>query len=80
MAKKKMNLENLEDAISGADMVSNKKATKKTTVTGEKPKKKRKMIEMSEEWDQKIKTVWDGTIAGYIRMAIRNQMERDGIL
>ena len=42
--------------------------------------KKVKTIQILVDWEEKIKAYHGGTIAGYITIAIQNQMKNDGIL
>ena len=57
--------------------MSKEKDTKKQNSTIEK---KRKIILIIKEWEQKIKEYHKGTVSSYIHIAIQEKMKRDGIL
>ena len=45
-----------------------------------KADKKKKIITIPVDWEDKIKTTYPGTISSYILMAIQEKMKREGLI
>ena len=55
-------------------------ASMQEIVTATKTDKKKKVISIPVDWEDKIKITYPGTISSYILMAIQEKMKREGIL
>ena len=73
MAKKSF-LQNIEKVKSSAAM-SERDESKK----GDKEKKK-KLITIPVEWEDKIRQFHGGTVSAYILIALQERMQRDGLI
>lgn len=73
MAKKSF-LANIEKVKSSAAMSEREEENK-----GEKGKKK-KLITIPVEWEDKIRTFHGGTVSAYILIALQERMQRDNLL
>ncbi len=73
MAKKSF-LKNIEKVKSSAAMSEREEGSK-----GEKEKKK-KLITIPIEWEEKIRAFHGGTLSAYILIALQERMQRDGLL
>lgn len=66
-------LKNIEQVKSSAAMTENK--------TNEKAfNKKKKLINIPVEWEDKIKAYHGGTVNAYILIAIQERMQKDGLI
>ena len=72
MAKKEF-LKNIEKIKQSAAMSEQKPVPKKL-------EKKKKLISIPVEWEEKIKGHYGGTVTAYILIAIQERMQRDGLL
>lgn len=72
MAKKSF-LKNIENVKSSAAMSENESA-KKTF------EKKKKLINIPVEWEDKIKAYHGGTVSAYILIALQERMQKDGLI
>ena len=72
MAKKSF-LKNIEKVKSSAAM-SEQESTQKSF------EKKKKLISLPVEWEDKIKSFHGGTVSAYIIMALQERMQRDNLL
>lgn len=70
MAKKSF-LQNIEKVKSSAAMSERE--------NGDKGKKK-KLITIPVEWEEKIRKFHGGTVSAYILIALQERMQRDGLL
>jgi hypothetical protein len=68
----RVNFEILDKAYGSAPMSESKGE--------ENSKKKKKLINISEEWEIKIKKHYKGTLNSYITMSIYERMKKDGII
>ncbi|MGD9970640.1 MAG: hypothetical protein AB7S65_09290 [Sulfuricurvum sp.] len=73
MAKKNF-LQNIEKVKNSAAM-----SERETGEPGEKEKKK-KLITIPVEWEEKIRKLHGGTLSAYILIALQERMQRDGLL
>lgn len=73
MAKKSF-LQNIEKVKSSAAM-----SERETAPSGDKEKKK-KLITIPVEWEDKIRRFHGGTLSAYILIALQERMQRDGLL
>lgn len=73
MAKKTF-LQNIEKVKSSAAMSERESAAKT-----EKEKKK-KLITIPVDWEEKIRDFHGGTVSAYILIALQERMRRDGLL
>jgi hypothetical protein len=67
-------LKNIEKVKSSAAM-SEQEATQKQGF-----EKKKKLINIPIEWEEKIRAYHGGTVSAYIIMALQERMQRDGLL
>ena len=72
MAKQSF-LKNIEKVKSSAAMNENVKNEKSFN-------KKKKLINLPVEWEDKIKAYYGGTINSYIMIAIQERMQKDGLI
>ena len=72
MAKQSF-LKNIEKVKSSAAMNENVKNEKSFN-------KKKKLINLPVEWEDKIKGYYGGTINSYIMIAIQERMQKDGLI
>ena len=72
MAKKSF-LKNIEQVKSSAAMSENKKDEKSFN-------KKKKLISIPVEWEDKIKAYHGGTVSAYILIALQERMQKDGLI
>ena len=72
MAKKDF-LKNINQVTSSAALDEQKKSP-------EKPQKKKKLISLPVEWEEKIKAYYGGSVNAYILIAIQERMQKDGLL
>lgn len=70
MAKKSF-LQNIEKVKSSAAMSERENADKG---------KKKKLITIPVEWEEKIRRFHGGTLSAYILIALQERMQRDGLL
>ncbi|HLD23059.1 MAG TPA: hypothetical protein VJA83_03890 [Sulfuricurvum sp.] len=73
MAKKSF-LQNIEKVKSSAAMSEREERQK-----GDKEKKK-KLITIPVEWEDKIREFHGGTVSAYILIALQERMHRDGLI
>lgn len=73
MAKESF-LKNIEKVKSSAAM-SEQEQTQKQGL-----QKKKKLINIPVEWEEKIRSYHGGTVNAYIIMALQERMQRDGLL
>ncbi|MDP3292698.1 MAG: hypothetical protein Q8M43_11775 [Sulfuricurvum sp.] len=73
MAKKSF-LQNIEKVKSSAAMSEREEHLK-----GDKEKKK-KLITIPIEWENKIREFHGGTVSAYILIALQERMQRDGLI
>ena len=73
MAKKSF-LQNIEKVKSSAAM------SEKESVVSEEKGKKKKLITIPVEWEEKIRKFHGGTVSAYILIALQERMQRDGLL
>ncbi|MCK9374363.1 MAG: hypothetical protein M0P91_14370 [Sulfuricurvum sp.] len=73
MAKKTF-LQNIEKVKSSAAM-----SERESAVKTEKEKKK-KLITIPVDWEEKIRDFHGGTVSAYILIALQERMRRDGLL
>jgi low affinity Fe/Cu permease len=73
MAKKSF-LQNIEKVKSSAAM-----SEKEEKLQGEKEKKK-KLITIPTQWEEKIREYHGGTVSAYILIALQERMQRDGLI
>jgi hypothetical protein len=66
-------LKNIEKVKSSAAMNENVKNEKSFN-------KKKKLINLPVEWEDKIKAYYGGTINSYIMIAIQERMQKDGLI
>lgn len=66
-------LKNIEKVKSSAAMNENVKNAKSFN-------KKKKLINLPVEWEDKIKAYYGGTINSYIMIAIQERMQKDGLI
>ncbi len=71
-------LDDLDEVVEGADLQFPKKQDIDTS--GTKVETKMKNLRIAVDWENRIKSFYGGTVTGYIVMAIKNQMKKDGIL
>lgn len=71
MSKSKIDFSALDQAFNSAPMSENVQANNS---------KKKKVISISQDWEDKIKKHYKGTINSYITMAIYERMQKDGII
>ncbi len=57
-----------------------KKSASMQEISTTKTDKKKKVISIPIDWEEKIKSVYPGTISSYILMAIQEKMKRENIL
>jgi hypothetical protein len=55
-------------------------ASMQEVVTATKTDKKKKIISLPVDWEEKIKSVYPGTVSSYILMAIQEKMKKENIL
>ena len=72
MAKKEF-LKNIEKVKSSAAMSEQENASKGF-------EKKKKLISLPVEWEEKIKSFHGGTVSAYILIALQERMQKDGLL
>ena len=72
MAKKSF-LKNIEKVKSSAAMSEQEPARKSF-------EKKKKLISLPVEWEEKIKSFHGGTVSAYILIALQERMQKDGLL
>lgn len=72
MAKKSF-LKNIEKVKSSAAMNENVKAENNFI-------KKKKLISIPVEWEDKIKAYHGGTVSAYILIALQERMQKDGLI
>jgi len=72
MAKESF-LKNIEKVKSSAAMNENVKAENNFT-------KKKKLISIPVEWEDKIKAYYGGTVSAYILIALQERMQKDGLI
>jgi hypothetical protein len=72
MAKQSF-LKNIERVKSSAVMSEKEENSKKL-------EKKKKLINMPVDWEEKIKAFHGSTVNAYIIMAVQERMQRDGLL
>ena len=72
MAKKEF-LKNIEKVKRSAAMTER-------TEPKTKPEKKKKLISIPVDWEEKIKGYYGGSINAYILIAIQERMQKDGLL
>lgn len=73
MAKKSF-LQNIEKVKSSAAMSERENSPKSDK------EKKKKLITIPVEWEEKIRTYHGGTVSAYILIALQERMQRDGLL
>lgn len=73
MAKKSF-LKNIEKVKSSAAM-----SERETTSASDKEKKK-KLITIPTDWEDKIRAFHGGTVSAYILIALQERMQRDGLI
>jgi hypothetical protein len=66
-------LKNIERVKSSAVMSEKEENSKKL-------EKKKKLINMPVDWEEKIKAFHGSTVNAYIIMAVQERMQRDGLL
>jgi len=66
-------LKNIEQVKSSAAMNENTKSEKSFT-------KKKKLINIPIEWEDKIKAYHGGTVSAYILIALQERMQKDGLI
>jgi len=66
-------LKNIEQVKSSAAMNENTKSEKNFT-------KKKKLINIPVEWEDKIKAYHGGTLSAYILIALQERMQKDGLI
>jgi hypothetical protein len=71
MSKGKIDFNVLDEAFNSAPMSENKTENKVM---------KKKLISISQDWEDKIKKHFAGTLNSYITMAIYERMQKDGII
>jgi len=76
MSDKMNRLKRMSDAVSGADL----KTEKQKNIAKNKIEMKNKNLRMPKEWDEIISSNYAGSVTSYILMAIRNQMKEDDLL
>ena len=69
-------LKKMSDAVTGADL----KTEKEKKEHSGKVELKNKNLRYSKEWDEIIQNNYGGTVTAYILMAIQNQMKSDGFI
>lgn len=72
MAKKSF-LKNIEKVKSSAAM-------SEQDVTQKSFEKKKKLISIPVEWEEKIKAFHGGTVSAYILIALQERMQKDGLI
>lgn len=73
MAKKSF-LQNIEKVKSSAAMSEREESGKQDK------EKKKKLITIPVEWEEKIRGFHGGTVSAYILIALQERMQRDGLL
>jgi len=73
MSKGKIDFNVLDEAYNSAPMSENKTDTENKAM-------KKKLISLSQDWEDKIKKHYKGTLNSYITMAIYERMQKDGII
>jgi hypothetical protein len=66
-------LKNIEQVKLSAAMNENTKSEKSFT-------KKKKLISIPVEWEDKIKAYHGGTVSAYILIALQERMQKDGLI
>lgn len=72
MAKKSF-LDNIEQIKNSAAMSEKEKASKAM-------EKKKKLISLPTDWEEKIKKFHGGTVSAYILIALQERMQKDNLL
>jgi hypothetical protein len=70
----KIDFSKLDEAYNSAPMVEVKKLLTRTSNT------KKKIISIPLEWDEKIRNYYTGTLTSYIRVAIMERLQKDGLI
>ena len=73
MAKKEF-LKNIEKVKASAAMSEQQQGK------GSPKEKKKKLITVPVEWEEKIKAFHGGTVSAYILIALQERMQKDGLL